>query len=304
LQEGRWNALRGVEQDFTHWMTEERGLVPETLRRYLPTVRRFVAERFGEGRIRFGGLRAQDITRFVVRYARRGSSTRAAAMSNALRTFLRFLRMRGDTAMDLAAVVPSVTRRRQATLPRGLEPHQVELLLSCCDRSTAIGRRDRAILLLLARLGLRAGEVAGLVLEDIDWESGQILVRGKGRDRSSLPLPQDTGAALARYLRRDRPRCSTRHVFVRARAPRREIGGRAIAEVVKRALGRAGLSPPHKGAHVLRHSLAIRMLRNGASLRQIGDLLRHRRIDTTAIYAKVDLVALRALAQPWPGGGA
>jgi site-specific recombinase XerD len=303
LQEGRRDALRRVEQDFTHWMTEERGLVPETLRRYLPTVQRFLVGRFGKGPIRFGGLSAQDITQFVLRQAPGGGSSRAAAMSNALRTFLRFVRMRGEIATDLAAVVPSVTRRKQATVPRGLEPDEVEKLLSHCDQSTAVGRRDHAILLLLARLGLRAGEVAGLVLEDVDWENGRILVRGKGRDRSFLPLPQDVGAALARYLRRGRPRCSTRHVFVRTLAPRREIGGRAIAEVVRRALGRAGLSPPHKGAHVLRHSLATMMLRNAASLRQIGDLLRHRRIDTTAIYAKVDLVGLRALAQPWPGGG-
>jgi integrase len=190
-----------------------------------------------------------------------------------------------------------------ASLPRALSSNEVERLLAHCDRHTAEGRRDWAILLLLARLGLRAGEVVGLMLDDLDWERGELCIRASGGNSDRLPIPQDVGAALADYLRCLRPACSCRQVFVRMRAPHRGFASSvAICCIVRRALERAGLDPPHKGAHLLRHSVATHMLRQGASLAEIGELLRHRNQQTTMIYAKVDLDLLRPLALPWPGG--
>jgi integrase len=224
-------------------------------------------------------------------------------MVTALRAFLRYLWHDGATATDLTPCVPSVATWRFATLPKALRPGQVQQVLDACDRRTAQGRRDYAILLLLARLGLRAGEVVALQLEDIDWAAGCLTLRGKGGRRSPFPLPADVGAALVAYLRQGRPRCASRQVFIRQRAP--WIGFAnwlAISALVARALARAGIAAPHTGAHVFRHSLATAMLRAGASLAEIGELLRHRSPQTTMIYAKVDLDALRGLACPWPGG--
>jgi len=180
----------------------------------------------------------------------------------------------------------------------------VKQVLQHCDRQTTVGRRDYAILLLLARLGLRSCEVAGLNLENIDWKNGVFSVLGKGGRSSQLPLPADVGKAIAAYLKHGRARSSSRRrVFLRARAPAVEFTSMAVRDVVKRALARAGIDSPRKGAHQLRHALATGMLKRGASLSEIGELLRHQNPDTTRIYAKVDLIALRALAMPWPGGG-
>lgn len=224
-------------------------------------------------------------------------------MVTVLRSFFRFLYQRGHITSDLASAVPSVANWRLSQIPKSLRPDQVERLLASCDRQTPIGRRDYAILLLLARLGLRAGEVVALTLEDLDWETGVFTVHGKGNRREQLPLPEDVGEALVDYLRHSRPPCSSRRVFIRQRAPRQGFSSSAaIDDVVRRALARAGLNPPFKGAHLLRHSLATRMLGSGASLAEIGDILRHCCPETTQIYAKVDLSALRALAPPWPGG--
>jgi integrase len=190
-----------------------------------------------------------------------------------------------------------------ASLPRALSSEEVQHLLAHCERHTAVGRRNWAILLLLARLGLRAGEVVGLAFEDLDWEAGELRIRAHGGNSDRLPIPQDAGAALADYLRHARPACSSRRVFVRMRAPHRGFASSvAICCIVRRALERAGLNPAHKGAHLLRHSVATQMLRQGASLAEIGELLRHRSPQTTMIYAKVDLDLLRPLALPWPGG--
>jgi len=179
----------------------------------------------------------------------------------------------------------------------------VQKVLHDCDRRTGIGRRNYAILLLLARLGLRAGEVVALNLEDIDWDNGHITVRAKGGRWSQLPLPADVGKAIALYLRQDRPHVSCRRVFLRHRAPTVGFANSiAISSLVMSALKRAGVESARKGAHLFRHGLATDMLRHGASLDEIGDLLRHKSPNTTAIYAKVDLVALRSLALPWPGG--
>jgi site-specific recombinase XerD len=222
--------------------------------------------------------------------------------ANALRSFLRFLFLRGWIATDLARSVPTVPDRSGATLPRYLPADQVEKLINSCDRQTAIGRRDYAILLLLARLGLRGREVVTLTLDDIDWHAGDLVVRGKGDIVHRLTLPHDVGRALATYLRRDR-QAETRRIFVPVRNPKSGFkDGQAINAIVHQALKRARLEMPTKGvgAHVLRHSLATTMLRRGASLSEIGQILRHRSANTTAIYAKVDIEGLRSIARPWP----
>jgi site-specific recombinase XerD len=211
---------------------------------------------------------------------------------------------RGLIDRDLAACVLTVANWRLASIPKYLTRDEIDRLLHTCDRTTAVGRRNRAILLLLARLGIRAGEVVTLELADLNWRVGEITVRGKGLRHDRLPLLTDVGEALAEYLHRDRPENPTRRVFLRMQAPRRGLAGPGtVSTVVRRALGRAGLRPPATGAHVLRHSLATGMLRHGASLTEIGQVLRHRTVSTTEIYAKVDVAALRALAHPWPGAG-
>ncbi len=298
------NSTAGGElvSAFGGFLRSERGLSRATLTNYLPIVRSFLDEQFGGKALHFDDLRAVDIHRFIVRRARVGSRGRAKLVVTALRSFLRFLQQRGLLATDLAAAVPGVAGWRLAHLPKALPAAQVERLLASCDRSKPAGRRDYAVLMLLARLGLRGGEVAAMTLDDLDWERGEIVVHGKGQRVARLPLPADVGTALVEYLRQDRPACSTRRVFVRTRAPRRGfISPSAICCIVRRALKRAGLTPEFKGAHLLRHSLATDLLRRGASLVEIGQLLRHSQPNTTQIYAKVDITALRAIALPWPG---
>jgi len=210
---------------------------------------------------------------------------------------LRYLHLAGLIEAPLVWAVPSVAELRDRTLPRGLAPGAVKKLLASCDRRRLVGRRDYAILLLLSRLGLRAAEVAGLKLDDVDWRGGLLLVRGKGGRHDQLPLPVDVGEALVSYLRRC-PRCESRALFLRTAAPREGLSRSAIGWVVRAACDRAGL--PRVGAHRLRHTAATEMLRQGASLAEIGQVLRHREQKTTAIYAKVDRKALRPLARPWP----
>lgn len=292
-----------IQADFAKYLSEERGLSQATLAYYLPLVRKFLCERFGAGPFLPGDIRSSDVTGFVLRQAPTVGPRRSQLMTSALRSFFGFLRLRGDVAADLAACVPSVADWRLSTLPKSLRPDEVERLLAGCDRNSPIGRRDYAVLLLLARLGLRAGEIVAMRLDDIDWVAGKLTVRGKGSRQDMLPIPQDVGEAVATYLRQTRPRCLTRRVFIRIKAPHCGFSGSAgICDIVRRALTRADLDPPRKGAHLLRHSLATDMLRKGASLAEIGEVLRHSLPSTTEIYAKVDLRALRALALPWMGG--
>ena len=269
-----------------------------------PSLSSSCAERFHDRTPNFAMLRAADVTGFVMRHARQLSPVRAKLMVTALRSFFRYLRHRGAIATDLAGCVPTVPNWSLSTLPRFLAAAKVERILERCDRKTSVGRRNHAILLLLARLGVRAGEVVGLSLDDIDWSTGQITIRGKGGKSAQLPLAADVGAALAAYLRHDRPRSATRSVFLRHRAPLVGFGNSStISSLVRRALKHAGVESAHTGAHVLRHSLATSLLRQGGSLDEIGELLRHQSPNTTAIYAKVDVTALHTLALPWPGGG-
>lgn len=296
------SVLGRLTQDYERFLSSQRGLAPATLRSYLPIVRRFLTERFGKSAVRVEDLRPRDVHRFILRQVPRGSRNYAKLMVTALRSFLGFLFQRGAIKTDLLAGVPGVANWRLSHLPKALPPDQVERLLRCCNRNTPSGQRDYAILLLLARLGLRGGEVLAMTLDDPDWERGEIIVRGKGQRLDTLPLPRDVGAALVHYLRHVRPACSTRTLFIRMRAPRRGLRLSAICCVIRRALKRARLDPDFKGAHLLRHSLATNMLRKGASLDEIGQLLRHAQPTTTQIYAKVDIEALRRIALPWMGG--
>lgn len=291
--------------DFQQYLIQQRALAPSTVRYYHDTVRRFLHSRFGSQPLRLEGLNSQDITDFMLQQTLRYSPGHAKLLTTALRSFFRFLLQRGEIITDLARAVPTVPNWRLSSLPRFMTAEDVDCLLQSCDRSTPKGQRDYAILLLLARLGLRAGEVAALTLDDLDWEAGELLIRGKGARQDRLPLPHEVGEALAVYLRQGRPPSPTRQVFVCMRAPRRGFSdGQAVGTIVRRTLVQAGLNPALKGAHLLRHSLATELLQNGASLTEIGELLRHQNIETTRIYAKVDQGALRALALPWPGGEA
>jgi len=288
---------------YARYLRQERGLSTGTVYNHLLTVRRFLSERFGpHGPIVAGEIASHDASDFVCRHVPRFSASAAKGMVSVLRVFFRFLRLRGEIVRDLAAAVPTVAHWRLSSIPRWIEPAEVERVLGTCDRKTITGQRNYAILLLLARLGLRAGEVAVLMLDDLDWEAAEITVSGKGGRRERLPLPRDVGQALAKYLRHARPRCTTRRVFVRRCAPQQGVHRSTISHIAERAVTQAGIQPPRNGAHLLRHSLATSMLRGGASLADIGQVLRHSLLQTTQIYAKVDLGALRALAEPWPGG--
>jgi site-specific recombinase XerD len=288
---------------YERFLLDERNLASESVPPLRVFAKRLLTEKFGGGPLKLSRLRAPDVTAFVQRHAFQHGSSEAKRLVSATRSFLRYLHYRGLVGTDLSLAVPKVARWRLSTLPKHLPAAQVRQVLRNCDRSTALGRRDYAILLLLARLGLRAGEVVKLRLEDIDWENARITVCGKGGKWAQLPLPADVAKATARYLRHDRPRCACRRLFIRDYAPIEGFSrAGSIASIVKRALAKAGVVSARKGAHLLRHSLATEMLRKGASLDEIGEVLRHKSSDTTAIYAKVDLNSLRALALPWPGG--
>lgn len=289
---------------FEQHLREERGVSQAFVLNSVPFVHRFLADLSSSEPVSVADIRPEDIIQFVLRSTCSMSRGRAQLLVGALRSYLRWLYVHGQIATDLGAVVPTVARWQLSGVPKSIEPKQVERLLKSLDRRTATGRRDYAILLLVARLGLRQGEVARLSLEDIDWDAGEILVHGKGPRSDRLPIPKDVGEALVSYLREGRPSCTVRRVFLTTRAPVRALALQgSVTAIFERAFVRSGIPSPQKGPHVLRHSLAVRMLRQGASLGEIGEILRHRRLDTTAIYAKVDLNALRALAPPWPGGG-
>ena len=291
--------------EYDLYLQKERALSLATRINYIPFARQFLVSRFGRGRVDLSRLRAVDVLKFVRRTAGQLKNKRVLLMTTALRSFLRFARYRGDITLDLAACVPPVASWSLSTLPKSLPPAQVEqVLANVRQRSTAVGRRDHAILLLLARLGLRGGEVGNLVLEDIDWENSRITIRGKGDRVAHLPMPADVGKAIAVYLQNGRARVpDERRLFLRARAPLTGFKGQgSVGSVVKHALERAKIDSPRKGSHQFRHTLASTMLQNGSSLSEIGEVLRHRSPDTTAIYAKVDLLSLRSLALPWPGG--
>jgi len=290
-------------QAYQDHLREARGLASATIANYVPFIRSFLEDRFGDGPVTLSQLRASDIVRFVQRQAPHLHPKRAKLLTSALRSFLQYACYRGKTKLDLAAAVPVVANWSMASIPRAIAADQVRQLLASIDRRAAMGCRDYAILLLLARLGLRSGEVAFLELDDIDWNTGKLTVRGKSGRRSDLPLSAEVGEAIAAYLRRGRPQSANRRVFLRAKAPIRGFrGASGVGSIVRHCILRAGLDTPTHGAHQFRHGLATELLRQGASLGEIGELLGHHNPQTTKIYTKVDLDALRTLALPWPGG--
>jgi site-specific recombinase XerD len=298
------SPLISLRNRYEDYLLKERGLSKVTISGYWPYLQRFLLERFGDSPLRLCELSPQDIDSFILRNAHERTPKVVQLMVTAMRSFLRFLFRYGETKCDLSAAVPTVPAWRLSEVPKYLKSNELELLLESCDRTTPVGRRNYSILILIARLGLRGGEVVFLELDDINWRNSELTVRGKGQFRDHLPLPQDVGEALAVYLRNDRPACPTRRVFIRMRAPCRGFNdSTTISTIVRRAVQRSGLSPPIKGAHLLRHSLATDMLRKGASMTEIGEILRHRSPNSTEIYAKVDIEGLRSIARPWPVKG-
>src|SRR5262245_41470480 len=289
---------------FSNYLERERGLAPRTITKHLPKIRRFLCEVCPAGADDLGKISQADVVRYVERHARDWSPKSGKEMCSSLRAFLRYLHHKGLNPVLLDGCVPSIREWKLANLPTYLSAEQVQNVLDGCDRASATGRRDYAILIMLARLGLRAGEVATLTLDDIDWRSGEMLVHVKGRQRARMPIPPDVGAAVVAYLRDGRPKSSCRRLFLRMRAPRVGFAtGCAITIIARTALERAGIRGfAHQGAHLFRHSLATELLRSGATLSEIGQLLRHKSHDTTRIYAKVDIDTLRTLSLPWPGG--
>jgi len=287
---------------FGSYLSSERSLAASTVAGYQQIARGLLSELAAVGVVDLGDLGVADVTRVVVDLCHRRALASPNNMVAALRSLLRYLFAEGITARDLAAAVPTVASWKLASLPRAVDAEVVARLLECCDRATVTGRRDYAILVLLARLGLRSGEVAALDLGDVDWRVGEVTVRGKGSRCERLPVPVDVGEAVVASLGDRHPGEGCRALFIGRYAPRGRMSAYSVGWVVRAACDRAGV--PRVGAHRLRHSVATSLLADGASLAEIADLLRHRRLLTTAIYAKVDRRALRSVALPWPGGAA
>jgi len=292
--------LGALLASYRSWMVQERGLALSTVLRYENTARRFLQESSVGGVFAPEALTGEDVNAFLLREFARVSAGSAKGRVAELRSVLRFLYLQGLTGLSLGASVPAVGGWRFATLPpAGTSAEDVQLLLDSFDRSTLVGVRDFAIVMLVSRLGLRSIEVARMELRDVDWRSGELMVRGKARRQDRLPLPSEVGEALVAYLSSGRNPADADHVFLTCRAPRGPIRADLVGDVVERGCKRAGL--PNVGPHGLRHALAGELLRRGAGLVAISQVLRHQDLATTALYAKVDLVALRQVVQPWPG---
>lgn len=283
---------------FERFLLTERGLAAGTVAGYVRHARRFVEGMPPSGGL--VGLTARDVTGAVLRESGAVSVSAAQLFVSALRSFLRFCFLERVVEVDLSQAALPVTGRRRSSLPRGISKIDAAALLDRCDRRSVVGRRDYAVIVTLLRLGLRASEVAALRLDDIDWRAGELVVRGKGAREDRLPLPADVGEAIASYLRRGRPASDQREVFLQARAPFRSIAPGTVSSTVRRACRRAGVA--EVGAHRLRHTVACEMVSAGVPLVQIAQVLRHHSLQSTAIYARVDVDQLRDLAAPWPGG--
>lgn len=295
-----------LEARYADFLRDEKGLAELSLKVYLPVATDLLHYLEKEHRITaVRRLDAPTLRAFLLERARGRSSESVRLLATSLRSFLRFLHAQGEIRNDLTAAIPTVRRWTQPGIPRTLAPAEVNRILEAPDRVTATGRRDYAILLLLARLGLRSSEILSLELGDLHWRTGELLIRGKGSRQDLLPLPRDAGAAIARYLRWDRGGRATRRVFLRTIAPRVPLAGPAsIGHIVRRAMAKAGVQRPRQiAAHLFRHTLASRMLHQGADLREIAQVLRHRALVSTEIYAKIDLGALQEVVRPWPAKG-
>jgi integrase/recombinase XerD len=291
-------AAEAIVRSFGCYLLAERGASSATVDAYVPRARRFVAAYAPDGDLR--ALTPGAVTGAVLAESATVSVASAQVFVRALRAFLHFCFVEGLVGTDLSAAALMMTGRRRSFLPRGISSSDAECLLRSCDRRTAAGRRDYAVIVMLLRLGLRAGEVAALRLDDIHWRSGEIIVRGKGGRADRLPLAADIGEAIASYLSQGRPRTTLREVFVRALAPITALGRGGVSDIVLRACARAGIAPVR--AHRLRHTVACEMVAAGVSLPEIGEILRHSGRWSTATYARVDLERLRQIALPWPAG--
>ena len=288
---------------YAQYLREERELSEKTTIKYSPVIERFLSGRFGDEPLVFAALCAQDVIGFIKREALRLSPAGAKSATTALRSFLCYLRYRGDINSNLAAAVPKVPNWSMTGIPRAIAPEHIQTVLTYCPRDTSIGNRDYAILMLLVHLGLRASEIVSLTLDSINWESGSINITGKGKKIASLPLPTEVGEAVVRYLQNGRPASHDRVLFLRDHAPIRGLVGEVtIGTIVNTALTRAKILTLHRGAHQFRHALAVKLLKQGATLNEIGAVLRHQHPKTTGIYAKVDLTSLRPLSLSWPEG--
>jgi integrase len=284
-------------EGFVGWARGHRGVAESTLRLWTPLVAGLVATLGTEP----AAYNARAIRSFVLNRVQSRSIDYANTVATVVRAFLRYLVAHGRVRSVLVGAVPKVAKWRLSSLPRYLSVEQVEQVVTACHPASPVAARDRAIILLLARLGLRAGDVVALRLADLDWSGGRIRLAGKTRQENWLPMPQEVGDAVLHYLQDARPDVDDTHVFLTAIAPRKPLGGSStVSGVVTRALKRAAVDAPRFGAHVLRHSAATHMLRDGASLEAIAVVLRHRSLESTAHYAKVDVALLRRIAQPWP----
>ena len=285
---------------YREYLVGTRGLTAGSALGYINLVRPFVAGRLVDDELDWASLRVADVNAFVLAACHNRSIGSAKLVTTALRSLLGYAQIEALTSVALRDAVPAVAGRRLAGLPRFLQPAEVSRLLAACDRRTVAGRRDFAMLTLMSRLGLRAGEVRALALDDIDWLASELLIRGKGHRLERLPLPEDVGQALSAYLRRGRPATAQgREVFVRVHSPHQALSSGGVSRAVEAAARRAGLG--RVGAHRLRHTVATEMVRAGVPLPDVSQVLRHRRLTTTAIYAKVDRDGLRQLARRWPG---
>jgi site-specific recombinase XerD len=284
---------------FECYLVVERGLAAGTVALYSACVRRFVQGLPADREL--AGLAAGDVTAAVLRESELVSVSATQNFVNGVRAFLRFCFIEGLVGSDLSQAALLVRGRSVSSLPRGISRTDAQALLCSCDRRQALGRRDYAIIITLLRLGLRRSELAGLRLDDIDWRAGELVVRGKGAREDRLPLPADVGEAIASYLQRGRPRSSRREVFLRSKAPYEPIASGTVASTVRRACRRAGIR--EVGSHPLRHTAACEMVRANVPLLRIGQVLRHRSLQSTARYARVDVERLRLLAAPWPTEG-
>ena len=297
-------AVDRIAADFAQHLRRNHGLAAATVDAYTRLARQFLVWRFGQAEICLPDLRPSDPIAFVRHESKRMAPPAVKGVANSLRSFLRFCEFRGEVPAGLAVSVPSVaTWTTTPPIPKAIAAEHAQRAIDSCNRLTAVGLRDRAVLLLLARLGLRACEIIRLTLDDIDWDQAQLRIHGKGGRQSLLPLPADVGTAIVTYLQHGRPTCGDRHLFLRSMAPIRGLldGSDGVGSIVRYALERAKVDAPHRGSHQFRHALAAQMLRQGASLPEIGQVLRHRSPQTTSIYAKVDLDALRTVVMAWPG---
>jgi len=290
------SPAEGIWAEFTEWMRAQRGTMSSTLTGYRRPISALL-QNLGTDPSAFS---AEGLRHFLLQQVKQSSQEQSKNLATALRMFLRFLIARGDCPVGLDYAIPTVARWRLAALPKYLPAHDVERLIQSCDPASMLGARDRAILLLIARLGLRAGDVSALRFGDLHWSEAALVVSGKNRREVRLPLPQDVGDAILRYLHHCRPRVLSERVFITVVAPYVPISRQGVGRSVRRTLRRTGISAPTEGAHLLRHSAATNLLREGASLSAIGALLRHASIETTTVYAKVDVGMLGEITMPWP----